>query len=578
MELKNYFAQDSEGNILPAAQATVFLAGTSTLASIFKADGSALSNPFSTAGDGLLQFAAENGQYDLRVTAPGRTYTLRIQCNDVAGNILKSEGAADEGAGLLSWLTGGVKKTVGAWIDDILVGLGQRIKQIDTYADVASHTCVEGRTVYVVGRTIAGDGGGGSNWTERVGTVGRPAADGGTILHTSNGWIERDYASEIKPEWWGAGTLADDTPACQSALNLAERLNATPDDVRGDAEVVFTRRYVVSSLTVGRRVHVRFAGGVLIPLDYTTPRTHLVKFIGHNKVTNPTAWMNYATNYDSVWWCRGRYMDFTNPEAWTAKSVWLFGDPAWEGSADDGELGDSEINIKGGGCIWCVQAGRAYGLNTIVYFSGGHELYSFKWTLDAGDPRKAAWEALPEITFDNCGALIYLDGVFTGNFSGQQPNLRSKIQRTNDPAYVNSYGRYILTATHIESGYHFACAPNGAVPIQDTKTTVYSANNCGGYVSGGRAGYLIDGQNCAQAIDIRQSNFYGNVGGNIVYAPFGKVHADADSFSEYTGDFFQTMVAPKHFGYSGYSPLVVAVSSQAFNSTPASFRSSTGEH
>lgn len=228
MELKNYFAQDSEGNILPAAEATVFLAGTGTLATIFKADGSALSNPFSTAGDGLLQFAAANGQYDLRVTTPGRTYTLRIQCNDVAGNILKTEGSADNGASLISWLTGGVKKTVGSWIDDILVGLGQRIKQIDTYADAASHVSTSGRIVYVAGRTAAGDGGGGSNWLDTKGTVGRPAANGGTIIHTSDGWLERQRPpGYVRAEWFAdiGGGGADDAPAFNAAAALGGEIH-----------------------------------------------------------------------------------------------------------------------------------------------------------------------------------------------------------------------------------------------------------------------------------------------------------------------------------------------------------------
>ena len=51
MEIKNLFAQDSLGNILPGATCTLLFPGTSILADgLQKADGTALSNPLQGRG------------------------------------------------------------------------------------------------------------------------------------------------------------------------------------------------------------------------------------------------------------------------------------------------------------------------------------------------------------------------------------------------------------------------------------------------------------------------------------------------------------------------------------------------
>lgn len=95
MELKNYFAQNANGDVLPGAVATLYLAGTTTLATGLKtASGAALANPVTADANGLMQFAAPNGTYDLKVTAPGRSYTLRIQCNDVGESVAAAAASA----------------------------------------------------------------------------------------------------------------------------------------------------------------------------------------------------------------------------------------------------------------------------------------------------------------------------------------------------------------------------------------------------------------------------------------------------------------------------------------------------
>lgn len=83
MEVKNYFATDTQGNVLGSAQVYLYLAGTTTLATgLQNISGAALGNPFTSDANGLVQFKAPDNNYDLRVVKPGREFTIRIQCFD----------------------------------------------------------------------------------------------------------------------------------------------------------------------------------------------------------------------------------------------------------------------------------------------------------------------------------------------------------------------------------------------------------------------------------------------------------------------------------------------------------------
>lgn len=104
MELKNYFAQDAEGNILGGATCYLYVRGTeSFVEELQEANGLALGNPFFSDQQGLIQFAAPNGLYDLRVIKGSRDYRLRVQCNDV----METTAAAERAAYVLeeNWLT-----------------------------------------------------------------------------------------------------------------------------------------------------------------------------------------------------------------------------------------------------------------------------------------------------------------------------------------------------------------------------------------------------------------------------------------------------------------------------------------
>lgn len=132
MELKNFFAQDDQGNKLPGATCYLYQRGTESLVSgVVKANGVLLSNPFTADQDGLIQFAAPNGLYDVRVVSDARDYRIQMQFNDVAETVIAAESAADraETARDAAQLFAGLK-------DSIAHGLATTVS--DQYFSVAA--------------------------------------------------------------------------------------------------------------------------------------------------------------------------------------------------------------------------------------------------------------------------------------------------------------------------------------------------------------------------------------------------------------------------------------------------------
>jgi hypothetical protein len=84
VELKNFYAQDANGNIIPGATCTLYLAGTTTLATGLEGpSGSPLGNPFTADINGLVAVAAPQGVYDLVIDSGLRTGRIEIQFIDV---------------------------------------------------------------------------------------------------------------------------------------------------------------------------------------------------------------------------------------------------------------------------------------------------------------------------------------------------------------------------------------------------------------------------------------------------------------------------------------------------------------
>ena len=125
MELKNFFAQDDQGNKLPGATCYLYQRGTESLiGTLYKANGLPLSNPFTTDNNGLAQLAAANGLYDVRVVRDDRDYRLTVQFNDVAETVGAAEFAASraEIARDSTVLSAGVKNDIAHGLASTLNG------------------------------------------------------------------------------------------------------------------------------------------------------------------------------------------------------------------------------------------------------------------------------------------------------------------------------------------------------------------------------------------------------------------------------------------------------------------------
>lgn len=99
MELKSFFVQDNQGNVVPGATAHLYVPGTTTHATGLQTPaGAPLANPFTATALGQLQFAAPDGEYDLRIIGAARDFTMRVRFID-AGDIIAAGQAATIAAG-----------------------------------------------------------------------------------------------------------------------------------------------------------------------------------------------------------------------------------------------------------------------------------------------------------------------------------------------------------------------------------------------------------------------------------------------------------------------------------------------
>lgn len=114
MELKTFFAQDLQGNVIANPTVYVYQPSTTTLATgLQDENGVARTNPFNGTANGKVTVAAPDGDYDIRVTGAGRDTTMRVRFIDsVAGSadILRNDlasTAAGKGAVLVAFKQAG---------------------------------------------------------------------------------------------------------------------------------------------------------------------------------------------------------------------------------------------------------------------------------------------------------------------------------------------------------------------------------------------------------------------------------------------------------------------------------------
>lgn len=186
MELKNFFAQDLQGNVIPSPTVYLYAPGTTTLATgLNDKDGNALANPFTGAANGQVTVAAPDGDYDMRVVGGARDTTMRVRFIDsVAGSAdTLRQDLASTAAGK------GVQMIGGAEVP------------LPGYAALRAYTG-EGKRVYITG--ILG--------TAKPGIAGvfqydqndtTTTDNGGTIIVGNDGrrW-KRDFNGEVSVLWF----------------------------------------------------------------------------------------------------------------------------------------------------------------------------------------------------------------------------------------------------------------------------------------------------------------------------------------------------------------------------------------
>lgn len=153
MEIKNYFAQDSEGNILPEASVYLYQRGTTNKVSVYDKNGKPKENPFTAESNGFVQFSAADGEYDLRISSSGREKvieismldTLRMHFQTVARNIdcTLADGSFEQGTIItdknqliLNKRTQRIYRYIGNIFGSLTIAAGTEPVGIETFEDV----------------------------------------------------------------------------------------------------------------------------------------------------------------------------------------------------------------------------------------------------------------------------------------------------------------------------------------------------------------------------------------------------------------------------------------------------------
>lgn len=295
MEIKNYFAQDAQGNIMPSANCYLYLPGTTTLATgLVDGSGTPISNPFLASGMGQITFGAPNGVYDLRVTLGARDWTIKVQCADIAqamdvmdsilGSHAENPTTRNNGQPLEPgdetwnssdkqpyWWSGTAWVALNSSAQQLeerladpsgagngAVMLGRGVVAIASIADLLTATHKESLTYRVAsyhgGWAVAvpyvGPLGGGDFKFLAGSTL---PVDGGIVFEVPLGRVVRmGHTSTVRPEWYGAdgSGITDDT----DALRLA---------CRSDGEYVNDYGYTFRK-EGGRRIKLRPGGNYRI--------------------------------------------------------------------------------------------------------------------------------------------------------------------------------------------------------------------------------------------------------------------------------------------------------------------------
>ena len=85
MEVKTYFIQDNNGNVISNAAVYLYQKNTTTPVTIYDKAGNQIASPITSDANGMIQFAAPDGEYDLRAVSGIKDTTIRIAMFDATG-------------------------------------------------------------------------------------------------------------------------------------------------------------------------------------------------------------------------------------------------------------------------------------------------------------------------------------------------------------------------------------------------------------------------------------------------------------------------------------------------------------
>lgn len=289
MELKNFFAQDSAGNLIANPTATLYLAGTMTLATgLQDKNGAALTNPFTGTADGLVSLAAPNGDYDLNITGAGRTTTQRVRFIDagmVESDIAAAMAIATAANSGVSDIASQTDDTKGAALvgydDTTLLAVADEARPMANYTALRAYTG-RAQAVRITQSGIAG-------FFRRNDADTTSADNGGTIIVDASGrrWF-REFSLHTNVLWFGAkgdgATGTNDTAAIQAAATYCKTYGYTlyfPAAPGGYYNVTGTGPEFVGPLSIagdGEASYIRNASGNACRVRGTALRMRGLKF------------------------------------------------------------------------------------------------------------------------------------------------------------------------------------------------------------------------------------------------------------------------------------------------------------
>lgn len=326
----------------------------------------------------------------------------------------------------------------------------------------------------------------------------------------------------LTPEWFGAAGdgQTDDTAPFQRALDSFSDDGFWTSDYRGHSVLVLRNAYRLSSVSVNLSgLNIQSENARLIAMKEGS-YPYLIRFT--RQFCSISGYLTVEGSYNLGYGClvnvNTRHFTAHNVHIWRANLAWRFGNVEW-GVTNEApgmsELGDSEIEIVGGATVHCLRGIEAIGSNTIVTFTDAL-VYSYPWTLPAGDPRKAAWESADATLIRSYGALVYYTGGELCNFSASTPAIEVQPLRNTRPEYFSHYGGVYISNTHIESGYLFRTANPRGIRQQDYQGKPVDPDpfvslwmvGCGGYVRENRVPVETDPL-FTGALVFANCNFYG---------------------------------------------------------------------